>query len=57
MQPGNFNFLMSQAEYQYTVNISFKDSKWKLLRNKVESNLTKILFYSLILSLLGYFHK
>ncbi len=55
MKPGLINLIHSQAEYQWTPNISFRESKWRVARSKVESNLSTVLFICLVLSMLGYF--
>ena len=57
MNPGEYNLYMTQASYQQTINMSFRDRPMKRFVNWLEGNLSKILFYSLCLSLLGYFFK
>lgn len=57
MHSGEYNFLMSQAEYQSVSNLSFTDKRMKRLCNWLEGRIYKILFYSLLLSLLGYFFR
>lgn len=57
MKAGDINFIHAQAQYTRTINMSFREKRMKRFVNYVEGNLSKILFYSLILSLLGYFFR
>lgn len=54
MKPGHINFLASQAEYQWTPNLTFVDRWYKKPAKITEKFLMRVIVISFLMTILGH---
>ncbi len=57
MKAGQINFIHSQAEYQWTPDLSFKDKWYKKPGKITEKFLMRIIVISMVMMFLGRFFR